>query len=100
MTTALASKLPLTETFEAQYLEYNGILPLEVTREHLKVAIAGQPAIEVLDDLEISFGLPLDLVAVSRDELIQGIRQSFAAAESMVELVRDLDSAVGMVGES
>jgi general secretion pathway protein E len=95
----LSSKLPLVESFEAGYLEYNGILPLEIADEHLRVAVTGEPAVEVLDDLEMSFGLPLDLVSVPREELQDAIRRSFAAAESVVELVRDLDGVVGPTGE-
>jgi len=98
-TDSLISKLPLSNSFEAGYLEYNGILPLEVAGERLRVAIANEPAIEVLDDLELSFGLPLDLVPVSHDALADGIRRAFAAAESVVELVRDLDAEVGTSGE-
>jgi general secretion pathway protein E len=100
MPTNLISKLPLPESFEAQYLEYNGILPLEIAEDQLKVAVSGEPAAEVLDDLETSFGLKLDLFPVTRDELNDGIRRAFAAAESVVELVRDLDGVVGAGGES
>jgi len=100
MPTSLISKLPLSESFEAQYLEYNGILPLEIAEDQLKVAVSGEPAAEVLDDLETSFGLKVDLLPVSRDDLNDGIRRAFAAAESVVELVRDLDGVVGAVGES
>ena len=96
----LVSKLPLTESFEAGYLEFNGILPLEVAGDRLRVAVAGEPAIEVLDDLERSFGVPLDVVPVSAEALTDGIRRAFAAAESVVELVRDLGAEVGPDGES
>ena len=90
MPTALLSKLPLPDSFESGYLEFNGILPLELADDHLRVAVAGEPAVEVLDDLEVSFGVALELVPVSRDELLDGIRRAYAAAESVVELVRDL----------
>ena len=56
----LVSKLPLAEAFEATYLETNGILPLEVVDGRLRVAVVGEPALEVLDDLELSYGVPLD----------------------------------------
>ncbi len=92
MPSALSSKLPLTDAFEATYLEFNGILPLEIIGDRLRVAVAGEPAIEVLDDLEISFGLPLEVVPISREELVEGIRRAYAAAESVVELVRDGDA--------
>jgi general secretion pathway protein E len=95
MSTALLSKLPLPDSFEAGYLESNGILPLEVADQHLRVAVAGEPAVEVLDDLEVSFGLPLEVVPVSREDLLDGVRRAFAAAESVVQLVRDLDAEAG-----
>src|SRR5690348_1976022 len=94
-TTPLISKLPLPDSFEAQYLEYNGILPLEIAGDRLRVAVAGEPASEVLDDLELSFGLKLDVVPVPREALLDGVRRAFAAAESVVELVRDLEAEVG-----
>jgi len=91
--TFLASQLPLAELFEAPYLEYHGILPLELTETHLCVAVCGAAAPEVLEDLEREFGRPLECVSVGRDELLDGIRRAFAAAESIVELVKDLDRA-------
>ncbi len=90
----LQPKLPITDTFEAAYLEQWGILPLEVQGDRLRVAVTGEPATEVLEDLEMSFGVPLELVPVSQDDLVEGIRRTFAAADSVVELVRDLDAAL------
>jgi general secretion pathway protein E len=97
---SLCTKLPVVDTFEAGYLEYNGILPLEIAGERLRVAVAGDPAVEVLDDLERCFAAPLELIPVSRDELQDAIRRTYAAAESVVELVRDLDGLLGPSGES
>ena len=74
----LLSKLPLPESFEAGYLEYNGILPLEIVGDKLRVAVVGEPAIEVLDDLEMSFDLALETFSVTREELIDGIRREKA----------------------
>jgi general secretion pathway protein E len=95
MTAPLVSKLPLPESFEAPYLEYWGILPLEMGAEHVRVAVVGEPASEVLEDLEASFGVPVELVRVSHDELLDGIRRTFAASESVVELIKDLDAELG-----
>src|SRR5574341_326277 len=89
----LVSTLPVAETFDPAYLEFNGILPLELLPDRLRVAVVGEPAVEVLDDLEVSYGVPVERVVVSREELNEGIRRTFAAAESIVELVRDLDGA-------
>jgi type II secretory ATPase GspE/PulE/Tfp pilus assembly ATPase PilB-like protein len=97
--TSLVSKLPVAEAFDAGYLEFNGILPLEIAGERLRVAVVGEPAIEVLDDLERSFDAPLELIPVSREELLGAIRRVYAAAESVVELVRDLDGVVGAGGD-
>ncbi len=97
---ALQPKLPLCDSFEAGYLEYNGILPLELTDGHLRVAVVGEPAIEVLDDLERSFNAQLDLVSVTHEELNDAIRRAYAGTESMVELVRDLDADVVAITEA
>lgn len=99
MPEGLHSKLPLADSFEAGYLEFNGILPLEIAGDRLRVAVVGEPAVEVLDDLELSFGAPLDLVPVSAEELSEGIRRTFGAAENVVELVRDLSETVGSAGD-
>ena len=93
----LVPKLPVPEAFEAEYLEYNRILPLEVTGDRLRVAVAGETAPEVLEDLELSYGVPLELVAVSQDDLLDSIRRTFAASESVLELVRGLDAEFGPV---
>jgi type II secretory ATPase GspE/PulE/Tfp pilus assembly ATPase PilB-like protein len=88
------------DAFEAGYLEYNGVLPLEIVDQRLRVAVVGEPAVEVLDDLERSFDAPLDLVPVTREELQEAIRRTYAAAESVVELVRDLDGVLAPGGDT
>src|SRR5207245_6346941 len=88
VTTGLISKLPLADSFEPSYLEYYGILPLEIDRDRIRVAADRQPAAEVLEDLEESFGMPVDVVPVSQEELLDGIRRTFAASESVVELIK------------
>ncbi len=92
--------MPLAESFEAGYLEFNGILPLQIVGDRLQVAVVSQPALEVLDDLELTFDLPLDLVPVTAEALADGVRRAYAAAESVVELVRDLGDAVASDAES
>jgi type II secretory ATPase GspE/PulE/Tfp pilus assembly ATPase PilB-like protein len=96
----LVSSLQLTERFEADYLEYNGILPLSFQNDRLRVAVTGEPAVEVLDDLELGYGCSLDIVPVTSEELIQGIHRAFAAVESVVELTQDLSEGYGYGGEA
>src|SRR5438046_9460511 len=91
----LFSKLPLTESFDSGYLDFNGVLPLDLAEGRLRVAVAGEPASEALGDLEMSVGVPLALLPVSKEELLDGVRRASAAAESVVELVKDLDGVVG-----
>ena len=99
MPQTLESRLTLAGAFHRDYLEYNGVLPLEISGGRLRVAIVGEPALEVLDDLELSFDAPLELVPVTGDELRDGLRRAYAAAESTIELVRDLDDVVGASGD-
>jgi type II secretory ATPase GspE/PulE/Tfp pilus assembly ATPase PilB-like protein len=92
---ALQPKLSLPDAYEAVYLEFNGVLPLDVTEGRLRVAVVGEPAPEVLDDLERTFEHPVAIMPVSREDLVDGIRRAYAAAESMVELVKDLGAELG-----
>ncbi len=90
----LQTKLPIADSFAAEYLEYYCFLPLEAVDGRLRVAVAGEPSREAMEDLEDSFGLPLELVAVGEAELRDAIRQTFSASESVMELVRDLSADV------
>jgi len=92
----LQTKLPVADSFAAEYLEYYRILPLEVAGDRVRVAVAGEPNREALDDLQASFGVPVELVPVGEDELREAIRQTFSASASVVELVRDLNADVGV----
>jgi general secretion pathway protein E len=86
----LTSQLSLPDSFEACYLEYNRIFPLETTETHVRVAVCGDPDPDVLDDLSRQFGKLVELVPVSEEDLADGIRRAYAAAESMVEVVNNL----------
>jgi type II secretory ATPase GspE/PulE/Tfp pilus assembly ATPase PilB-like protein len=83
----------VAESFQPEYLEYYQLLPLELTDTALRVAAVGQPDGDTLQDLRNSYGVPLELVPVDADTLADAIRRTFAASESMVELVRDLGAA-------
>jgi general secretion pathway protein E len=91
----LRSKLPVTESFAPEYLEYYRMLPLECTPDHVRVAVAGEPNAGALEDLADSYGLPVEIVAVGRDELQEAIRQTFAASATVLELVKDLNADLG-----
>jgi general secretion pathway protein E len=92
----LVCRLPITESFSPEYLEYYRLLPLDLTDQGLRVAVAGEPHAEALEDLRTSYGVPLELIAVTADELEAAIRQTFAAAESVMELVRDLGADLAL----
>lgn len=96
----LIPKLVVADAFEAQYLEYHRILPLEIVNDCLRVAINGDPATEVLEDLERSFDMRLELVPVPEEDLLDGIRRTFAASETVLELLQDLDAEVGPVPDA
>jgi len=99
MTNSLKSQLPLSDAFRAEYLEYYRMLPLEIANGRLRVAVAGESNRDALDDLRESYGVELDLEPVPPGELTEAIRRTFAEAESVVELVRDLDATLGGAGE-
>lgn len=90
----LTSKLPVPESFRQEYLEQYGILPLELVEDRLRVAVCGEPDPDALEDLRTSYDARLELLPVEREELTAAIRQTFAAAESVVEMVRDLDASL------
>jgi general secretion pathway protein E len=94
------SRLPIVESFAAEYLEYYRMLPLEVAADRLRVAVSGEPNTEALDDLRLSYSLPLELVPVGEEELRDAIRQTFAASESVLELVRDLTAGSAAAAET
>ena len=93
---ALESRIPLAEAFSAEYLEYNGILPIALHDGVLEVAAHGSPDPEVLLDLEESYDATLELQPVERNVLLEAIRRAFASADSVVELVRDLHDDQGL----
>lgn len=90
----LRSSLPLSESFRPEYLTYYRVLPLEIAADRLRVAIADTPDPDVLDDLRRSYDMELDLVPIDPSELDEAIRLTFASAESVVDLVKDLDASL------
>ena len=86
----LQSNLPIPEFFSAEYLEYYRMLPLDLTTDRLLVAVAGEPDADAISDLRDSYSVAVEVVPAGEDELRDAIRRTFAAAESVIELVRGL----------
>lgn len=91
----LRPSLPIAESFHAEYLEYHGILPLHLASGVLSVATHGDPDPEVLRDLERSYEARLELAPVERTVLLAAIQQLYGAADSVVELVREIGDELG-----
>jgi general secretion pathway protein E len=90
----LRTQLPVTDAFAEEYLTYHQVLPLEVREGRVRVALAGDPDPDVLDDLARTYDATVERCDVAPDVLLEAIRLTYAAADSVVELVRDL-GAVG-----
>jgi general secretion pathway protein E len=93
-------KLPIAEAFASEYLEYYRMLPLELANGQMRVAVAGEPHAQAIEDLHVTYGVPIEVVPVSEEELLEAIRRTFAAAESVVELVRDLNVEPDAAGDT
>ncbi len=86
----LRTSLAIAESFRPEYLEYYGIFPLEVVDGSVRVAAAGTPAPEVIEDLERSFEASVELVPADAVDIAESVRALFSAAESTDALVRSL----------
>lgn len=89
----LQSHLPIQGTYSAEYFEYYRLLPLELAEGVLRVAVAGTPNEQAVADLSEHFDYPVEILPVELAELKEAIRRTFAAQESVLELVRDLTLA-------
>jgi general secretion pathway protein E len=98
--TSLVSTLPVSDAFEREYLEYHGVLPLEVREGSIVVALHGDPDLEVLKDIEVTYGAVLQPMPVERETLLSAIHQAYAGNETVVELVRDLTSEFSVVSST
>lgn len=96
MAAPFTSSLPLVEGFDSEYLLYYRIFPLGIEDGRLRVAVAGDPSPEVLEDLAEEYQCELDLVTVDGEELADAVRRTFAAAESMDGFARSLDGEIGI----
>jgi len=90
-TPQLTSDLPLPDLFNAEYLEYYGVLPLRREGNAVRVAVSGRPCKEVLEDIEATFSAPVQPEEVDGAALRDAIHRTFASAQSVDALVRSLD---------
>jgi general secretion pathway protein E len=86
----LISQLPVHECYTAEYFELSRMLPISSTDGRMLVAVAGAADPDALTDLRLYFDVVLEFQEVSDEQLSEAIRRTFAAQESVVELVRDL----------
>ncbi len=91
--------LTLPDELSAEYLSFNRVLPLAVGPDRVRVAASGDVQPHVIEDLEQLFGLPVELVPVEDAALQDAIRRVRAGAESVVELVRDLEGETAAMPE-
>ena len=89
---ALISQLPLHDAYTAEYFELSRMLPLASADGKMLVAVAGEADPDALNDLQLFFNVALEFQEVSDQELDEAISRTFAAQESVIELVRDLDA--------
>ncbi|MBI4501461.1 MAG: type II/IV secretion system protein [Gemmatimonadetes bacterium] len=81
--------LSVPDVLAAEYLEQFQVLPLEIAEGKLRVAAAGDPDPQALDDLSLLWQLPIEIVPAEPDELGEAIRRAMDANESVVELIDD-----------
>jgi general secretion pathway protein E len=82
---------PLPDELSAEYMEFFRVLPLSIEADRVRIAAVGAPPVDTLDELAKLYGLPVEVVPTDEAALFEGIRRATSAAESVVELVRDLD---------
>lgn len=96
----LTPELPITESFQPDYLLACGILPLRLVEQRVEVAVTGDPDPDVLEDLGHFYSAPLALVPLERNVLEEAIRRVFASRESVSGLVRGLEETLDSTGSS
>ncbi len=90
----------LHEDLGAAFLEWAGLLPLELGEERVRVATwKPAPEVQALDDLRILFGSDLDLVHLPEEELRPAIRRIYGSDPLTAEqVIAGLDSAAAIAG--
>lgn len=97
---SLTCLLPVAESFRQEYLTYYRMLPLALGDGRLRVAVAGVPNADAIEDLRESYQADIDFVPVDEGDLHDAIRRVFGASESVLELVKDLGAELELGGET
>ncbi len=101
MTDALEGLEPLAPDLSVAYLEHHGVLPLERVNGRLRVG-SWRPEgvdLQVLDDLRLLAGVPLEVVPVEEEEARRAIRRIYAGENLTAEdLIAGMGPEVGVEG--
>jgi type II secretion system protein E len=82
MTVLLATATRLSDALKAPFLEHYGLLPLQLSEEHLLTGTwLDTPDEQAVDDLAILFGKQVELVAVPEEDARAAIRRIYGAEE-------------------
>ncbi len=90
---------PYGDLLTAAYLDHAGVLPVERRDDRLCVATwRDEVDVQVLDDLELMFGVPVELERRAEHEVraaIQRLYTSDSTAQGVIDAVADLDDSAG-----
>jgi type II secretory ATPase GspE/PulE/Tfp pilus assembly ATPase PilB-like protein len=92
----LRPTFPLPEALSREYLENYLILPLALAGGRVRVAAAGEPDPQALDDLAILFDAQPDVIPVDEALLRDAIRRAMDENTRVVELLDPGEAAAGL----
>jgi len=81
--------------FSATYAKQNLVLPISVGEKSVRVCVADPLNVDALDDLQLVFGVPVDLCLAPADIILGAINKVFdrrAAAEAVMEDIAETDA--------
>jgi type II secretory ATPase GspE/PulE/Tfp pilus assembly ATPase PilB-like protein len=94
----LRPEFPLPDALSREYLEGYRVLPLALVNGRLKVAAAGEPDPQALDDLALLFQAEPEVVPVDEAVLSEAIRRAVDDSTHVVEVLADGEPAPGGAG--
>jgi general secretion pathway protein E len=96
----LRPAIPIPGALSREYLENYLVLPLSVDQGRVRVAAAGDPDPQALDDLALLFDADPEVVLVEELALRDAIRRAMDDNTRVVELVDGADSVAGLSAQS